>query len=57
MGNMKKIIEILDEMYHPMCPTCGLIPKNKPEGYCFYCGMAGDWCQCETQDICKCGEQ
>ncbi len=54
MSAMKRITEILDDMFRPMCPKCGYIPKNKPEGYCFYCEMAGDWCQCDVSDMCKC---
>lgn len=54
MSAMKRITEILDDMFRPMCPKCGYIPKNKPEGYCFYCEMAGDWCQCDVSDMCRC---
>ena len=55
MGEMKRISEMLDGMFRPMCPKCGYIPKNKPtQGFCFYCDMPEDWCQCDVSDICKC---
>lgn len=60
MGQMKRIYEMLDEMFRPMCPTCGMIPNEKNSlnnGYCFYCEMPADWCQCDVSDMCKCGEK
>lgn len=60
MGEMKRISEMLDDMFRPMCPTCGMIPKEKNSlnsGYCFYCEMTADWCQCDVADICKCSEK
>lgn len=62
MGEMKKITELLEELYQqspdsfrPMCPTCGMIPKKDDNAhYCFYCDMTADWCQCDVADMCKC---
>ncbi len=55
MGEMKRLSEILEDMFRPLCLTCGLIPKtNENAKYCFYCEMTADWCQCDVSDICKC---
>jgi len=57
MGEMKRISEMLDDLFRPLCSKCGLIPKVK-NGYnalyCHYCEMPGEWCQCDVSDICKC---
>lgn len=55
MGAMKRLSEMLDDMFRPMCPTCGLIPpKTGEEKFCFYCEMAADFCQCDTSHMCRC---
>jgi hypothetical protein len=57
MGEMKRLSELLDDMFRPLCSDCGLIPKNKNDHnakYCFYCEMSADWCQCDVSDFCKC---
>ena len=54
MSAMKRIDEILDEMFRPLCKTCHKIPKNKQGAYCFYCEMTEDFCQCDVSDICDC---
>lgn len=58
MGEMKRISELLDDMFRPMCPTCGMIPKKDEDSrYCFYCDMTAEWCQCDVSDMCKCGDK
>lgn len=60
MGEMKRISELLDDIYRPLCTTCGMIPKNKNmmnENYCHYCEMTAEWCQCDVSDMCKCGDK
>lgn len=57
MGEMKKIADVLENMFRPLCDACGLIPKEKNSAnikYCFYCEMATEWCQCDVADICTC---
>lgn len=48
--------DIMDRIFRPLCPDCGLIPKDKPAGHCYYCEMSEDWCQCDVADICKCAK-
>lgn len=58
MGEMKRLSEILDDMFRPMCPTCGMIPKkDENTTYCLYCEMTAEWCQCDVSDMCKCEEK
>jgi hypothetical protein len=52
MSAMKRIDEILEGMFRPLCKTCHKTPKNKPEGFCFYC--EAHICQCDVSDICDC---
>lgn len=59
MGEMKRISEMLDDMFRPLCPACGLIPQKNSlnANYCFYCDMTADWCQCDVADMCKCNSE
>lgn len=50
------LLGIIDEM--PLTECCGKVPADHREsGRCYYCHMTADWCQCETDDICRCGAE
>jgi len=60
MNNSDDLISILDLLLNPrpLAECCGKVPANhRDRGYCAYCEMTADWCQCDASDICRCEEK